>query len=395
MQNFNFKLIKKSGKARLAKYSTPHGAILTPAFIPVATKATVKTLDSNDVAEIGFTDLLANTYHLMLQPGSKTVKKMGGIHKFMNWSGPIFTDSGGYQVFSLGKGISEGAYKVIKDKQQIPRNTNKQSLVKIIDDGVEFRSHIDGHKIFMRPEDSIRIQEEIGADIIFVLDECTSPTDKIEYLEEALERTHTWAKRCITAHKRKYPRQGRDKQALFGIVQGGENKRLREISAKYIGSLAFDGFGIGGSFGKAEMRKILDWTLPLLPELKPRHLLGIGLVEDIFDAVERGIDTFDCVEPTRIARHGTLLTKNGRIRILSAKYKEDKKSIEKDCDCKLCKYYSRAYLHHLFKANEVLGMRLATIHNLKFMYKLMEDIRTSIKNNKFKTFKNQFLKKFD
>jgi len=388
MKNFDFKLIKKSGKARLAKYSTPHGVILTPAFIPVATKATVKTLDSDDIAKIGFTDLLSNTYHLMLQPGSKIVKKMGGVHKFMNWNGPMFTDSGGYQVFSLGKGISEGASKVTKNKEQVSRNTNKKSLVKIRDLGVEFRSHIDGHKIFMRPEDSIRIQEEIGADIIFVLDECTSPTDKIEYLERALDRTHAWAKRCLIAHKRK-------DQALFGIVQGGENKRLREKSAKYIGSLAFHGFGIGGSFGKEEMRKILDWTLPLLPELKPRHLLGIGLVEDIFDAVERGIDTFDCVEPTRIARHGALLTKNGRMRILSAKFKEDKKPIEKDCDCKLCKDYSRAYLHHLFKADEILGMRLATIHNLRFMYKLMEDIRKSLKQGKFLQFKKQFLKKFN
>ncbi|MFH1193478.1 MAG: tRNA guanosine(34) transglycosylase Tgt [bacterium] len=385
---FNFKIHKKLRRARIAEFSTPHGAILTPAFIPVATKATVKTLDSNDVCAIGFNSVLANTYHLMLQPGSKIVKKMGGLHGFMDWQGPIFTDSGGFQVFSLGKGLVQGTGKIRKITTiGFPTPDSKKSLIKISDNGVEFRSHIDGRKIFLRPEDSIRIQEELGADIIFSFDECTSPLDTKKYVAESLERTHAWAKRSLTAHKRK-------NQALFGIVQGGDWRDLREESAKFIAGLDFHGFGIGGSFGKKEMRDVLDWTIPLLPENKPRHLLGIGLVEDIFLAVERGIDTFDCVEPTRIARHGTLLTGGGRLRILNSAYTADKKPIEPGCDCLLCKKYSRAYLHHLFKADEILGMRLATIHNLSFMHRLMADIRKSIASGKFLQFKKSFLKKF-
>lgn len=391
MSNFNFKIIKKSGKARVAKFSTPHGTLETPTFIPVATKATVKTLDSFDIENIGYNAVLANTYHLMLQPGEEIIKKFGGLHKFMNWSGIIFTDSGGYQVFSLGKGLAKGISKVTKNN--LPPHVESptlyiKSLVKITDDGVEFRSHIDGRKIFMRPEDSIRIQEKIGADIIFAFDECTSPKDTKKYVERSIERTYNWAKRCISARKNK-------NQALFGIVQGGKYKDLREISARAIGGLPFDGFGIGGSFGKDEMKLVLDWTIPYLSEKKPRHMLGIGLVEDIFEAVERGIDTFDCVEPTRIARHGVLLTKSGRIKITSAKYKTAKSSVELGCKCSLCVNYSLAYIHHLFKANEILGMRLATEHNLAFMYELMANIRKSIKNNKFVSFKNRFLKKFN
>lgn len=395
---FEFKISKKSGRARTAEFITPHGVIKTPAFIPVATKATIKTLDSGDVEKIGFNAVLSNTYHLMLEPGSGVVKKFGGLHKFMNWQGPIFTDSGGYQVFSLGKGLTEGVSKVRKDTigyqvsnsvtggNQVP--ANKKSLIKITDNGVEFRSHIDGKKIFLRPEDSIKIQEELGADIIFAFDECTSPNDDKKYLAKSLERTHAWAKRSLAAHKR-------SKQALFGIVQGGDYKDLREESAKFISSLPFHGFGIGGSFGKKEMRDVLNWTVPLLPENKPRHMLGIGVIEDIFDAVERGIDTFDCVEPTRLGRHGTLLTATGRVRILNSKFKTDKKPIEKNCQCELCKNYSRGYLHHLFKADEILGMRLATIHNLTFMHALMANIRESIANKTFSGFKKKFLVKFN
>ncbi|MBU1179442.1 tRNA guanosine(34) transglycosylase Tgt [Patescibacteria group bacterium] len=389
---FNFKITKKLGQARVAQYKTPHGVILTPAFIPVATKATVKALSSDDVREIGFNSVLANTYHLMLQPGSKLIKKMGGLHGFMNFSGPIFTDSGGYQVFSLGKGLEYGLSKVTRGTlaklcKGPPCQRRKKSLVKITDKGVEFRSHLDGKKLFLRPEDSIRIQEKLGADIIFAFDECTSPTDSRAYLEKSLERTHRWAERCLKAHKRA-------DQALFGIIQGGDYKILRQASARFIGSLPFGGFGIGGSFGKKEMLKVLDWTLPLLPENKPRHMLGIGAVEDIFHAVERGIDTFDCVEPTRLGRHGMLLTKSGRVRILSAKYKNDKKPVEADCDCELCTNYSRAYLHHLFKAGEMLGPRLATVHNLVFMRKFMENIRKSINNSRYASFKKHFLAKF-
>ena len=387
---FNFEITKKSGKTRTARYKTPHGVLFTPAFIPVATKATIKTLDSADVRKTGFNSVLANTYHLMLQPGAELVKKMGGLHKFMNWQGPIFTDSGGYQVFSLGKGLEYGVGKVAKGGFNKPVKASlcqNKSLIKIMENGVEFRSHIDGRKIFLRPEDSIKIQEDLGADIIFAFDECTSPTDSKKYVAKSLERTHTWAKRSLAAHKRK-------DQALFGIVQGAEFRDLREKSAKFISNLPFDGFGIGGSFGKEEMRHVLDWTIPLLPESKPRHMLGIGAVEDIFLAVERGIDTFDCVEPTRLGRHGTLLTANGRMKILNSRYKTDKNPVEKNCPCELCQNYSRGYLNHLFRAQEILGMRLATIHNLMFMNRLMEDIRKAINNGSFKEFKKKFLKKF-
>lgn len=385
---FNFKIIKKLKNARVAEFTTPHGVITTPAFVPVATKATVKTLDSDDVRAIGFNTVLANTYHLMLQPGSKIIKKMDGLHEFMDWQGPIFTDSGGYQVFSLGTGLTQNTGKIRKITTiGLAMSNSKKSLIKITDNGVEFRSHIDGRKIFLRPEDSIEIQEELGADIIFAFDECTSPTDNKNYVKKSLERTHAWAVRSLKAHKKK-------DQALFGIVQGGDWQDLREESAKFISSLNFHGFGIGGSFGKDEMHDVLDWTIPLLPENKPRHMLGIGLVEDIFDAVERGIDTFDCVEPTRIARHGTLLSYSGRIRILNSAYKSDKKPIEAGCDCLLCKKYSRAYLHHLFKADEILGMRLATIHNLTFMHRMMAGIRKNITLGKFLQFKRGFLKKF-
>lgn len=376
-----FKITQKLNNARTGELKTPNGVILTPAFIPVATKATVKTLSSDDVHNIGFSSVLANTYHLMLQPGSELVKKMGGLHKFMNFNGVIFTDSGGYQVFSLGKGIEYGVGKVAK--KQKTKKSEKKSLVKITDNGVEFYSHIDGKKIFLRPEDSIKIQENLGADIIFAFDECTSPTDSKTYLKKSLERTHSWAERCLLAHKKKG-------QALFGIVQGGDFQDLREQSAKFIGGLGFDGFGIGGSFGKEKMARVLDWTIPYLPEEKPRHMLGIGQIEDIFLAVERGIDTFDCVEPTRLGRHGMLLTKSEKIRILSSKYKTDKKPIERKCRCELCKNYSRAYLHHLFKANEILSQRLATIHNLTFMYNLMEEIRKSIKTGKLKQLRKEY-----
>jgi queuine tRNA-ribosyltransferase/7-cyano-7-deazaguanine tRNA-ribosyltransferase len=391
---FEFEIIKKCGDGRTAKFSTSHGAILTPAFIPVATKAAVKTLTSNDVRRIGFPAVLANTYHLMLQPGAKLIKKLGGLHKFMDWRGPIFTDSGGYQVFSLGKGLEYGVGKVVirdrgqgaEDKGREAKQKNK-SLIKITDDGVEFRSHIDGEKICLRPEDSIKIQNDLGADIIFAFDECTSPTDNKKYVAESLKRTHEWARRSLRARKN-------INQALFGIVQGAEYRDLREKSAKFISALPFDGFGIGGSFGKNEMRNVLNWTIPFLPENKPRHLLGIGAVEDIFDAVERGMDTFDCVEPTRLGRHGMLLTASGKMRILNNKYRADKNPVGKNCSCELCQKYSRSYLHHLFRANEMSGPRLATLHNLTFMHKLMEGIRAAIDNKTFPKLKKKFLKNY-
>ncbi len=372
-----FKVIKKhkKTKARLGLIKTSHGVMHTPAFFPVATKATVKSLTPEDIKEIGFEAVLANTYHLYLQPGHKIIKKMGGLHKFMNWHSPISTDSGGFQVFSLGAGFNQDVGKVLKNNDIENQNINVGKLVKIDNDGVTFTSHLDGSSHRFTPEKSIKIQEDLGADIIFAFDECSSPLVDYSYTKESMERTHKWAERCLKARKNK-------KQFLFGIVQGGLFKDLRINSAKFIGQLDFDGFGIGGSFGKVEMKKALDWVIPYLSEEKPRHLLGIGYLKDIKEAVKRGIDLFDCVYPTRLARHGTFLTNKGELNILKSVYRSDKKPIMKNCDCYTCRNFSRAYLHHLFKAKEMLAGRLATYHNLHFMYKYMEKIREDIKLDK-------------
>ncbi len=369
-----FKILKKhkKSKARLGLIKTSHGVIHTPAFFPVATKATVKSLTPDDIKEIGFEAILANTYHLYLQPGHKIVKKMGGLHKFMNWSGPITTDSGGFQVFSLGAGFDQNIGKVLKDDNVKNHNIHTGKLAKVDNDGVNFTSHLDGSLHRFTPEISIKIQEDLGADIIFTFDECTSPLVDYDYTKKSMERTHRWAERCLKAKKNK-------KQFLFGIVQGGLFKDLRIDSAKFIGQLNFDGFGIGGSFGKGEMKKTIDWVIPCLPEDKPRHLLGIGYLKDIKEAVKRGIDLFDCVYPTRLARHGTFLTNKGELNIFKAVYKIDKKPIMKNCDCYTCRNFSKAYIQHLFKSNEMLAGRLATYHNLSFMYKYMKKIREDIK----------------
>jgi len=372
-----FKILKKhsKSKARLGLVKTLHGVIHTPFFFPVATKATVKSLTPEDIKNIGFEAILANTYHLYLQPGHQIIKKMGGLHKFMNWSGPIATDSGGFQVFSLGAGFGNNIGKISKDKEIKENNNRTGKLVKIDDDGVTFTSHLDGSCHRFTPESSIKIQEDLGADIIFNFDECTSPLDDYEYTHKSMERTHWWAKRCLKTKKK-------NGQLLFGIVQGGLFEDLRKESAQFIGDLPFDGFGIGGSFGQGEMKKTLDWIIPYLPENKPRHLLGIGYLDDIKQAVKRGIDLFDCVYPTRLARHGTFLTDQGEISITNKKYKTDKKPISKNCSCYTCQNYSRSYLSHLFKAKEMLGAHLATIHNLWYMARFMEKIREDIKKDK-------------
>ncbi len=373
-----FKIVKKHkrSKARLGLIKTQHGVIHTPAFLPVATKATVKSLTPENVKKIGYEAILANTYHLYLQPGHKIIKKLGGLHKFMNWSGPIITDSGGFQVFSLGAGFEQGVGKVLKPEQVNLRNNNQRpKLVKIDNDGVTFTSHLDGSLHRFSPEVSIKIQEDLGADLIFAFDECTSPLANHSYNEKAMKRTHYWAERCLKAKKNK-------NQALFGIVQGGHFKDLREASAQFVGQLPFDGFGIGGSFGKKEMEMALNWIIPHLPADKPRHLLGIGYFDDIKAAVKQGIDLFDCVYPTRLARHGVFLTNQGKINIANGAYKTDKKPVMKNCQCYTCQNYTRAYLSHLFRAKEMLGARLATEHNLWFMFKFMEGIRRDIKKGK-------------
>lgn len=357
-----FRILKKSKKsrARLGLIKTSHGVIHTPAFLPVATQAALKGLNSKEVKEIGYEALLANTYHLYLRPGHKIIQRLGGLHKFMKWPRPIVTDSGGFQVFSLGSGLGKGVSKIKKIEKPI-----QKKLVRINQKGVDFKSHLDGSLHRLTPRKSIRIQEALGADIIFTFDECTSPLDNKLYTQKAMERTHRWAKICLKTKKR-------SDQFLFGIVQGGPFQDLREISAQFIGALPFDGFGIGGSLGQGELKNkmmdILDWTIPHLPENKPRHLLGIGYLEDMEKSIAKGIDLFDCVYPTRLARHGILLTEKGPLNILKAKYKADKQY---------------AYLHHLFKAKEMLGPRLATYYNLSFVNQFIKKIRDKIKHDKF------------
>ncbi len=382
-----FKIIKKSRKslARIGKLITPHGEIETPNFITVGTQATVKTLDSDDLKKLNVQIILCNTYHLYLRPGATVIEKAGGLHKFMNWKGPIITDSGGFQVFSLGFGLEHGIGKIAnifpgkeeyEETKELLFNKNKSQkpkLVEINNKGVVFTSHLDGSKHIFTPKKSIEIQEHLGADIILAFDECTSPLSSYEYTKEALKRTHRWAEECLKAKTKK-------NQAIFGIIQGGEYEDLRKEGAKFINSLPFDGFGVGGSLGKSkhDMLSVLNWTIPLLDENKPRHLLGIGKIEDIYESVIRGIDLFDCVIPTREARNGRLLTQQGNINIENTQFKKDFKPIDKNCNCYTCQNHTRAYINHLFKAKELLGYRLATIHNICFMIELMKKIRNEI-----------------
>lgn len=390
-----FRIIKKAknSRARSGVIETKHGVIHTPAFIPVGTQATVKGLTVEQLKEIGAESVLCNTYHLYLRPGDKTIKKLGGLHKFMNWDRPIWTDSGGFQAFSLGAAMEHGVSKIANifpeegEKEHAPRLPKADKFARITEDGVEFRSHLDGSKHFFTPEKSMEIQKNLGADLIFAFDECTSPLHDYAYTKKAMERTHRWAVRCLasTKLKSKSEKGKTDEQALLGIVQGGAYKDLRVESAKFIGSLDFDGFGIGGSLGKskADMFKVLDWSVPLLPENKPKHLLGIGSPEDIWEAVKRGIDTFDCVAPTRLGRNGSALVRRslgagGNLNIKSGRYLKDKNPIDKKCDCYTCQNYTRAYVSHLFKAKEMLGPILTTIHNLRFMENLFKEIRKKI-----------------
>lgn len=369
-------------QARTGLITTAHGTINTPAFIPVATQATVKALSSAQLQEIGVDALLCNTYHLYLRPGEKVVKKLGGLHKFMNWNKPLFTDSGGFQVFSLNQG---------------------QGLCTVNDNGVEFKSHIDQSKHLFTPEKSMQIQRDLGADIIFTFDECLEFNAEYERTRRAMQRTHAWAERCWNEfNKGKRGKTEKNKQALYGIVQGGKYKDLRKESAQFISSLPFPGYGIGSIFGepKEESLAITKLMLQHLPHEKPKHLLGIGSVDDIFNYVELGLDTFDCVLPTRLARVGYIFIRpesggtadnKFRYRILNAKFKEDKSPLDKNCGCSVCKNFSRAYLRHLFKAEELLAYTLATYHNLWFFQRLMREIRTAIATGKFKRMKQQWL----
>ncbi len=396
MQKFNFKIEKKleGNLGRAGVINTPHGDILTPSFVTVATKASTKALTPEQTRDCGVQVVLANTYHLYLQPGDELIAKAGGFGKFMNWQGPTMTDSGGFQVFSLGVAYGKEISKVttITDPNfLIPERSigTEAPLAKIGNDGVSFKSHLDGSLHYITPEKSIEIQHNLGADIIFAFDECTSPTESERYQSEALDRTHSWAKRSLEFHKSK-----NTDQALFGIVQGGRSEELRNKSASVIGAMDFDGFGIGGSFAKEDMETAVKWVNEILPEEKPRHLLGIGEPEDLFMGVENGVDLFDCVGPTRIARNGTVFTKNGKINLMNAKFVNLFEPIEKDCKCYTCKNYTSAYLSHLFRAKEMEAATLATIHNLYFITKLVADMRQAILDGTFQEFKNEFMKSY-
>ncbi len=348
--------------ARAGLIHTPHGCVPTPAFIPVGTQATVKALAPRNLHEVGASIVLANTYHLYLRPGSEVIARLGGLHRFMGWEGPLLTDSGGFQVFSL------------------------TDLRKVDSDGVTFRSHLDGSLHRLTPEKAIAVQEQLGADIIMCLDECPEPSDRA-YNEEALARTHAWASRCRKA-------QERSDQALFGIVQGGIFSDLRQASAEHIAGLGFPGYGIGGlSVGesKEDMHRMLEAAIPYLPEERPRHLLGVGSPEDLFEGVARGVDSFDCVLPTRMARNGAVLTPTGRMNLRNTRHTDDASPIVEGCACYTCRNFSRAYLRHLIMAREILGLHLTTLHNLHFTLDLMYRMRAAILAGTFSTLREEFL----
>ncbi|NCN07981.1 tRNA guanosine(34) transglycosylase Tgt [Candidatus Parcubacteria bacterium] len=390
-----------AGGGRAGVLETPHGVIHTPAFVSVGTKATVKALTPEQIIETGAEVVLANTYHLYLEPGDERVKKLGGLHKFMNFSGPMMTDSGGFQVFSLGAAYGKELSKITKitDPSQMLSERSLDGevprLANIGADGVSFRSHHDGTLHYITPEKSIDIQHNLGADIIFAFDECTSPTEDFRYQEEALERTHRWALKSLDYHQSK---PNKDTQALFGIVQGGREESLRKKSAEFIGNLDFDGFGIGGSFAKEDMETSVKWVNEILPKDKPRHLLGIGEPEDLFMGVENGVDLFDCVAPTRNGRGGTLYTSKGKINIRNAEYREDTGPVDEKCECPVCNPsaggYSRAYLCHLYRSHEMLGGTLGSMHNLYFIINLVKKMRQAILDNKFIEFKEEFLSEY-
>lgn len=363
-----YELVKecRRTRARLGRVHTPHGIINTPVFMPVGTQATVKAMTPEELKELGAEIILSNTYHLYLRPGAELIKEAGGLHRFMNWDRPILTDSGGFQVFSLGP------------------------LRKVTEDGVTFKSHLDGSIHYMTPEIATEVQMALGSTIAMAFDECAPYPSSWEYTKSALERTTRWAERCKKAHKR-------EDQALFGIVQGGMFRDLRERSAKELVELDFPGYGIGGlSVGEPKplMYEMLEYTVPLLPSDKPRYLMGVGSPDCLIEGVIRGVDMFDCVLPTRIARNGTAMTSRGKVVIKNADNARDFRALDEECSCYTCRNYSRAYLRHLFKAEEILGARLLTIHNLYFLLNLMKLVREAIANDNLTEFRNEFFGKY-
>jgi queuine tRNA-ribosyltransferase len=364
-----YELIKtcKQTGARLGKVHTPHGSFETPMFMPVGTLATVKTMSPEELERMGAQIILSNTYHLWLRPGEDIVEEAGGLHSFMNWNGSILTDSGGFQVFSLS------------------------DLRQIEEEGVHFRNHISGEKLFLSPEKAMKIQNSLGADIMMAFDECPPYPAEHEYMKKSVERTSRWAERCLEGHQRP------NDQGLFGIIQGGEYEDLRRQSAQDLTSMDFPGYAVGGlSVGEPKdvMNRVLDFTTPLLPTEKPRYLMGVGSPDSLIDGSIRGIDMFDCVLPTRIARNGTCMTSNGRLVVRNAKFARDFRPIDENCDCHTCRNYSRAYIRHLVKASETFGFRLTTYHNLYFLLKLMGQVREAIREDRLGDFREEFFEQY-
>ena len=369
MSAIRYELIKtcKQTGARLGIVHTPHGSFETPVFMPVGTLATVKTMSPEDLISMGAGIILSNTYHLWLRPGHEIVEEAGGLHKFMNWDRAILTDSGGFQVFSLS------------------------DFRKIEEEGVHFRNHMNGDKLFLSPEKAMHIQNSLGSDIMMAFDECPPFPATFDYMKASVERTSRWAERCLSAHNR--PQD----QGLFGIVQGGEYEELRKLSANDLVSLDFPGYAIGGlSVGEPKdiMNRVLEFTTPLLPDNKPRYLMGVGSPDSLIDGAIRGIDMFDCVLPTRIARNGTLMTSSGRLVIKNAKFARDFGPIDEHCDCYTCKNYSRAYIRHLIRCDETLGIRLTTYHNLYFLVRLMDGVRQAIRDDRLGDFREEFFEQY-
>lgn len=388
-------------RGRSGLIQTPHGQIRTPAFIPVGTKATVKSALPESISDLGAQAVLANAYHLYLQPGPDTLDEAGGLGKFMNWDKPTFTDSGGFQVMSLGVG-----FKKVIDMIGDSLNSDdliaekRERLAHVDDDGVTFKSHLDGSMHRFSPEISMQVQHKIGADIIFAFDELTTLHNTRKYQEDSLERTRLWAMRCLDEHKKLTDaRSTKPYQALFGVLQGAQYEDLRRKAAKDFGEMAsngieFDGFGIGGALDKSKLGLIISWAVDELPFNKPRHLLGIGEPADLFAGVENGADTFDCVAPTREARTSAVYSPTGRFNVSGSSYRRDFSPIDSTCSCYTCQNYSRAYLNHLFRAKEILGPTLATIHNVYFIVNLVDMMRVAIERGDFKEFKREFLGRY-
>ena len=401
--SFGFEVaVRSGGRARTGTIHTPHGDIRTPAFIPVGTKASVKAVLPEAMADLGAQALLANAYHLYLQPGSDLVDEAGGLGRFMNWPGPTFTDSGGFQVMSLGAGFKK--VLAMDTKGLVGDDViaeGKKRRAHVDEDGVTFFSHLNGSRLRFTPEVSMTIQHQLGADIMFAFDELTTLMNTRDYQEASVARTHRWAVRCLRAHATlTEERVGKPYQALFGVIQGAQYEDLRRRAAADLAALEvdgsrFDGFGLGGALEKENLGRIIGWMVDELPEDRPRHLLGISEPEDLFEAVAFGADTFDCVNPSRVARNAAIYTADGRYNVNTARNRRAFEPLEAGCDCYTCTHYTRAYLHHLFKAKEMLASTLATIHNERFTVRLVDEIRASLESGEFDLFRNEFMGRYN